>query len=192
MYQRGLGSGEGVGKVFPLVDSSVTDIFIFQCNFFSSIFFTMNVTQCEKYDIHYVKYLQWEWAHGLPMQNLMLHSAKLPLFTYFWRGSLFFLFLHFKKITFGFKMFSCVNHIRWWCYCLTGAVKNLIESFGILTLVIYTTLYVYGHGYGAYVLPKALETELGRFLHLVSDAFQLHSHIHFNWNSVHGVVPAIH
>lgn len=81
-------------------------------------------------------------------------------------------------MAFGFKTFSCVNHIRWWCYCLTGAVKSLIESFGIVTVVTYTTLYVYG--YGAYVLPKALETELGKFLHLVSDAFQLLSRIHFN------------
>ena len=64
--------------------------------------------------------------------------------------------------------------------CLTGAVKNIIESFGILMVVIYSTLYVYVCGYGAYVLLKALETELGKFLHLVSDAFQLHSRIHFN------------
>ena len=85
-------------------------------------------------------------------------------------------------MTFGFKTFSCINHSRWWSYCLTSAVKSLIEPFGIVTVVIYTTLYVYvyGYGYGAYVLPKALEAELGKFLYLVSDAFQLLSRIHFN------------
>lgn len=65
------------------------------------------------------------------------------------KGSLFSSFLNFKKITFSFQnVLLQANHIRWWCYCLTGAVKNLIESFGILTLMIYTTLYVYGRGIG--------------------------------------------
>lgn len=40
MYRRGLGWGEGVGKVFPLVESSIIDVVIFQRNLFSSIFFT--------------------------------------------------------------------------------------------------------------------------------------------------------